>query len=60
MIWHWEELTKQAETNIVEVNGRLVPARPIYWSHRSLRDRLVEALAVFIGTAEAFYWPGGQ
>ena len=42
------------------IDGEWVPARPINWKHRSLWEKLVEAFAVFMGTAEAFYWPKGQ
>ena len=55
MIWKLEQL--QRNDTEVCINGRWVPARPINWKHRSLRQRLKEAWAVFVGKAEAFVWP---
>lgn len=46
--------------NEAEINGKWVPARPLNWKHRTLRQRFREAWAVFVGKAEAFTWPEGQ
>jgi hypothetical protein len=60
MIWHLDELIESSKDCQTERNGKWVAARPINWKHRSLKQRLVEAFAVFIGTTESFYWPEGQ
>ena len=43
-----------------EINGEWVPARPINWKYRTMRQRLYEAWAVFIGKADVFLWPSNQ
>lgn len=42
------------------IDGRWVPARPINYKIRSLRQKVKQALDVFRGKADAFYWPGNQ
>lgn len=43
-----------------EIDGEWVPARPLNWQYRSLKQRIKEAYAVFTGKADAFIWPKGQ
>jgi len=42
------------------INGKWIPARPINYKCRTLKQRIKEAYAIFIGKAEAFVWPEGQ
>lgn len=42
------------------INDKWVPARPLNYRYRTLRERVVEAWKVFIGKAEGFIWPEGQ
>ena len=42
------------------INGKWVPARPINYTCRTLKERIVEAWMVFIRKAEPFIWPEGQ
>jgi len=37
-----------------EINGEWVPAHPINWKYRTMRQRLYEAWAVFTGKADCF------
>ena len=43
-----------------EINGKWVPARPINYTCRNLREKLRDAWMVFTGKADALVWPEGQ
>lgn len=53
-------LIENAVENQTQINGRWVPARPINWKYRSLKEKLRDAWMVFIGRADCFTWPEGQ
>ena len=59
-MWSVKNLHEHCNETLAEINGKWVPARPLNWKHRSLKQKLKEALAVFNGKAEAFTWPEGQ
>ena len=59
-MWSLEALFRHSTSNQAEINDKWVPARPLNWKHRSLKQKLKESLAVFNGHAEAFTWPEGQ
>jgi hypothetical protein len=59
-MWTLRALMDSVGSNSVEINGRWVPARPINWRYRTLRQRISEAWLVFTGRADAFTWPEGQ
>lgn len=42
------------------INEKWVPARPVNYQYRTLRECIKEAWLVFIGKADAFIWPEGQ
>jgi len=50
------------QTTMVDQHGRelWIPARPINYQVRTLRERIIEAWDVFTGKADALYWGGGQ
>lgn len=58
MIWKLKELFEHSVS--AEINGKWVPARPINYKYRSLREKFKDAWAVFRGKAEAFVWPEDQ
>lgn len=60
MIWNLKDLLQNVNSTQAEINGKWVPARPLNWKHRTLRERFQEARAVFSGEAEAFRWPEEQ
>ena len=49
-----------SQNTLKEINGKWVPARPINYRFRTLRERIRDAWAVFTGRADAFRWPEGQ
>ncbi len=57
-IWTLKQL--QDSLPMACINDKWVPARPINWKYRSLRERITESWAVFRGRAEAFTWPENQ
>lgn len=60
-MWTLKTLVKTANQGPQScINEKWVPARSLNWKHRSLRQRIREAWAVFKGRAEAFTWPEGQ
>ena len=59
-MWTLRNLIEHCNSNSAEVNGRWVPARPINYTCRTLKEKFVESWAVFTGRAEAFTWPEGQ
>lgn len=59
-MWTLKRLIDHCNQVRGEFNGKWVPARPINWKHRKLRERIKESMAVFSGKAEAFTWPEGQ
>ena len=59
-MWDLKELYDHCGTCSAEINGKWVPARPINWQHRTFRQKIKEAWAVFTGKAAAFKWPEGQ
>lgn len=59
-MWTLKSLIKSAGETRTDINGRWVPARPINWKYRSLRQRIREAWSVFVGKADVFTWPEGQ
>ena len=59
-MWTLRTLIDSAAENHTNIGEKWVPARPINWKYRSLRQRIREAWAVFAGKAEAFTWPEGQ
>jgi len=59
-MWTLETLMESVNTTQTEINGKWVPARPINWKYRTLKERLQESWAVFVGNAELFTWPEGQ
>ena len=60
MIWTLKNLMESCNETQAEINKKWVPARPLNWRCRTLKQKLKEALAVFNGKAEAFMWPEGQ
>lgn len=46
------------ENNMVEIEGKWYPARPLTGTFRL--ERLKAAWEVFRGRADAFRWPGNQ
>jgi hypothetical protein len=61
MIWRLKELMNFCHSNSVEVSpGKWIPARPINYQFRSLKDRIKESWMVFVGKAEVFVWPEDQ
>lgn len=59
MIWTLKHL-QDREAPQAGINGKWVPARPLNYRYRTLKERITEAWKVFIGRAEAFVWPEGQ
>jgi len=59
-MWTLENLLKFANSTQVEINGKWVPARPVNYQYRTLKERFKEAYAVFKGNAESFTWPENQ
>ena len=59
MIWTLKQLQDPNAPQAC-INGKWVPSRPLNWTCRTLRERIMEAWRVFIGKAEAFQWPEGQ
>jgi len=57
-MWTIKELREWPNETLV--NGKWVPARPLNWRHRSLLQRIKEAIAVFFGRAESFVWSEEQ
>lgn len=57
IMWTLEEL-RARDIDKTCIDGCWVPARPL--DYRTVWQRLRDALAVFIGRAEAFRWPKGQ
>ena len=55
-----EDVVEMAQMNSTCVNGKWVPARPINFQVRSLKERVKEAWAVFTGKADALVWPEEQ
>lgn len=60
MIWQLKDLVQSINACSAEINGKWVPARPINYQARSLKERIKDAWSVFKGKADAFYWPEGQ
>ena len=58
MKWTLKEL-QNLDTD-AEINGKWVPARPINYKYRTLKQRITEAWAVFTGRMDSFAWPEGQ
>ena len=58
-MWTLKQL-QDPELDQVQINDKWVPARPLNYKFRSLKERIHEAWAVFIGAADAFTWPEGQ
>ena len=58
-IWRLEDLCCH-DVPMACIDGKWVPARPINYRYRILKERLKEAYAVFTGRADAFTWPMGQ
>ena len=59
MIWPLKALQEPNMTQAC-INGKWVPSRPLNHTCRTLKERIVEAIQVFKGKAEAFKWPEGQ
>lgn len=59
-MWTLKDLIEHSNTTSTEINGKWVPGRPINWQYRTLKERLKQAWAVFVGKAEAFTWSEGQ
>lgn len=57
-MWTLKQL--QNHNTQAQINGKWVPARPINYKYRTLRERLKEAWLVFVGKADSFTWPDGQ
>lgn len=57
MIYQSKDIKSDCMTKI---NGNWVPARPINYRYRTLKEKILEAWNVFIGKADAFIWPEGQ
>jgi hypothetical protein len=58
MSWKLKDLmTHETST---QINGKWMPARPINWKYRTLREKLKDAWSAFTGKADTFLWPGGQ
>lgn len=57
MIYHLSTLLKIAQSVVVEINGKLVPARPMAGP---FSWRLKAAWLVLTGKADAVIWPEGQ
>ena len=56
MIWNLKDLIQHSKEHATQINGKWHPVRPINYKHRSLKQRLKEAIAVFRGKAECFLW----
>ena len=59
-MWQLKDLFKHCNETQAEINGKYVPARPINYTVRTLRERAKEAYEVFSGKADCFYWPEKQ
>ena len=59
-MWTLKTLIESTNQNHVCINEKWVPARPINYRYRSLRERMRAAWAVFVGRADSFTWPEGQ
>ena len=42
---------------LFDLNGSWVPARPVNYKYRSLKQKLKDAWLVFTGKADPFIWP---
>ena len=51
-----QQVFDSTETQIIDRQGRWVPARPINHRYRTIATRLREAWHVFSGRADALYW----
>lgn len=60
MIISLKELQNKIECETAYINGKWVPARPVNWKYRTLKQRIKEAWYVFTGKADAFIWPEDQ
>lgn len=59
-MWTLKRLVLSINETSAEINGKWVPARPINWKYRNLKERIQEAWSVFTGKADCFIWPEGQ
>jgi len=59
-MWELDDLVKTSSICQVKKDGKWVPARPVNYKYRTLKQRLFESFQVFIGRADCFKWPHGQ
>jgi hypothetical protein len=59
-MWTLRRLVEDCNSCQAEINGKWVPARPINYKYRTLKEKFREAYAVFTGKADCFTWPEGQ
>jgi hypothetical protein len=59
MIYTFEDLTDKNAPKALK-NNKWVMARPVNYQLRNLKEKIYAAWQVFIGKADAFYWPEGQ
>lgn len=57
-IWSMGELVKTTREITTEIDGKVMPYRPL--GAIGMPARLKAAWAVFTGRADALTWPGGQ
>ena len=60
--WSIKGIIEHSNSTHAEINGKWVPARPLYGtkSYTPFIDRIKRAWAVFMGRADAFTWPENQ
>ncbi len=59
MIWTLKQL-QDKEMPQTCINDKWIPARPLNYKCRTIKERIIEAWRVFIGETEVFIWPEDQ
>lgn len=58
-MWTLEQLQAK-NAPMTYINNKWVSARPINYTVRTFKEKVIEAYKVFIGEADAMIWPEGQ